>query len=232
MQSLRILLVCAFSSIGWAFLTDPKLFEQNPELCSKLNSSMFEKIVGIVDGPDYTEYKEIIIMTDLDLDIPFPEDPTEKPTNKDQIKVEEYHFYDGLSYVYIEGKRCKYKLNPETKKYESFKCWNKPSLCQGSLRACLENDDEEFLCFDEKSGEGKRTNVESSDQILPNLDGKKMLESIDFVLYRIAKNGKTEIEDERSVWYCAKGSKPCYTFGGIWRTFGVKILKVLSGYSG
>lgn len=58
-------------------------------------------------------------------------------------------------FVLIQGRRCKYQYNKEENLYENVTCWEEPSLCRGSLDACLDNDDADHLCFDEDTSEGK-----------------------------------------------------------------------------
>lgn len=168
------------------------------------------------------------LLTLKNLKFPNVENPA-----KFSVKVFKFQKSD-LNYVYIVGERCKYQYNESSETYQRFSCWTKPSFCRGSLETCLLNDDGDFLCYDEISGEGEKTKPNPND-VLPNMAGKILFEPWGGDEFIVKDNGDTDFISFGYTWYCNEIeniSANCESFGWAGFAWAVKSLKTLSGYGG
>lgn len=261
MHSTAILIIFAVISLSTSFLLNQTLFNGYPPLCSELNTTMYERIDKILKMPQSTNVvksrpKRALNQYKLSFNNLFVNDKNlsfsiilPKGYNLKYLKDNKFPNYTPLSYnitvfhflpfptelnfVLIEGKRCKYKFNGKINQYEAFKCWEKPSFCQGSIEACLVNDDEDSLCYDEISKRGERVQS-SSDSSLPNVAGKVFLEHLDFTHYYVLNDGRVNFKtDIFYYWDCEEMKDKlgfCELFAFSWYKYDLKSLKTLSGY--
>ncbi|KAL5279395.1 hypothetical protein ACFFRR_003789 [Megaselia abdita] len=136
-------------------------------------------------------------------------------------------FYDVKSYFpyyLIEGERCKAEYDQETKKLTNRKCWTTPSFCRGLRGNCILNDDENSLCYDMHSEEGKgETNLQEIHYSLHI--GERIFWNVHFnpaqtntMSYWLMRWNCTEIDEHVFCDYIDDGGRPHLT-----------VLKTLSG---
>lgn len=139
-------------------------------------------------------------------------------------RITKFYTKDYVSFYLIEGERCKAQYDRETKKLVNRRCWKTPSFCRGFLGNCILNDDEDSLCYDVSTQEGKRPDKPEDIHYSVNI-GERVYWNVhmepgisDYWLIRW--NCKEEV-DYVFCDYIDDGDRPHIT-----------VLKTLSGYSG